>query len=79
MINQNELENKQTVIALNQMCEVELVQLHDRIETLLQDFQRNPLRSGESRAAVAAAQRNLKIWNAEVKRILKSKQIKEIA
>ena len=74
MLNENEPENKQFVAALAQMRERELARLLDLVETLAQDFQRIPLRYGESVVAVTAAQKALKIWNAEVKRILKVKQ-----
>ena len=74
MLTKNELENKQFVAALAQMRESELVRLLNMVESLAQDFQHIPLREGESVAAVAAAQKALKIWNAEVKRILKVKQ-----
>ena len=74
MLNKNQLENKQFVAALMQMRESELVRLLDRVETLVQDFQCIPLRDGESVEDAGAAQKALKIWNAEVKHILKIKQ-----
>ncbi|MEP6986022.1 MAG: hypothetical protein ABI970_10510 [Chloroflexota bacterium] len=73
----NESENKTFRAALAQMRESELARLLDRVETLAQDFQRIPLRKGESLREVAAAQKALKIWKAEVKHILRLKQMKD--
>ena len=56
------------------MHESELARLLDRLEILVQDFQRISLRESESVAVVAQAQKALKIWNAEVKHTLKVKQ-----
>jgi len=74
MLTKNELENKQFVAALAQMRESELARLLNVVESLAQDFQHIPLGEGESFAAVTAAQKALKIWNTEVKRILKVKR-----
>ncbi len=74
MLNKNQLKKKQFVAVLAQMHKSELTRLLDRVETLAQDFQHSPLHDGESVEDVAAAQRALKIWDTEVKHILKVKR-----
>ena len=69
-------KKKPFAVALAQMPPSELALLLDRIETLAQDFQKIPLREGESVTTVAAAQKVLKMWTAEIKRILRIKRVK---
>lgn len=79
MINKNEFEKRKFVEALASMRESELARLLDMVETLVQDFNQVPLREGESLSAVKTAQKALKSWKAEVKLILKMKQLKDAA
>ena len=72
--NLHELELKQFNAALADMHEHELARLLDLVETLADELKRMSLHNDESLVAAIAAQRLLKLWNDEVRRILKEKQ-----
>ena len=79
MTNTHENEVKLFTAALADMREAELARLLDIVETLAEELQLISLHNSESVAAVTAAQRYLKIWNAEVQRILKTKRENDAA
>jgi len=74
MTSEYELEVKQFSAALSEMREEELARLLDMVESLTEELHLISLHNSESVAAATAAHRLLKLWNAEVARILKLKR-----
>lgn len=72
-------ELNQFMIALRHMRESELERLLELVENLVQELKRVSLHDDQSAAAAVTAQRLLKVWNAEVQRILKVQQANDFA
>ncbi len=72
-------EFKQFMMALRHMRESELERLSELVESLVQELKCVSRHDDQSPAAAVTARRLLKVWNAEVQRILKMQQANDAA